>query len=1579
MPQTIERCKAPRLLALVALAFCAVCSAEEGFNFRTKYARQYDPGNTAIICTRMEQAPKLDGTLNHPIWQQAGKTASAFTSFPVKEPCGRQTVVYACYDDKNLYLAFDCEETELDQQQIDNKNILAGDHVGVHLEIGGTRGRGPRCSIMGNRAGHTFGEGNLTYKCAAGPNRWFVQMGIPFKNLPGAPSTPLRGEVWGVKFTRYGKSTDTGAARMRSSWPHIPTISEDVIIYNAALCFGADNMLENGQLEAKDGKLPAWEVSGQPKFTANGIEAANDVLLAQALKLRGNSSFTLEASSTAGWQGTLAVSAGGTELGSRTLEGGRTAGVPPARGNAGGTPAVQRLDFRLPKDKDAVTVKVTLRGSGKAPGLKLSSLLDDVPAEWICLTNNDWIPSRNLKNRVPNAPEGCYTWLRTPMQEFDYCFYTKRGCARPDQKELNWEQSCIGRPTRMPLEEPPARPDIGEDEYEHTPFETSYVDRYIPEFVGLPLGHFDSGGVQGSIPFSKGSVTGDESWAGWPVDRWSRAVAHDLLFDLKDKYYIRRVDIQQINTGFRNLDIRVRESDDPKRMFNTIYRLNGPGTDRQIGSGFSVYLSATDLDSVAQQVRLSLGVAGLYGNGAAVSAPNLGRPNAQVGLFGIAEVWIWGEPKGNRADTEIKPFKAFVPNEVAPLKCVQLHKLPEPVIWPRPKEMAHQEGRFAISPNTAIVCAAEGLLPKLARQVQAEISRRFCVDLAIKGEDGTALDSNVIWLGVPQASPKLSEAAQAESLSVPNQAQAYTLKVSAKRVLLAGADIEGAGEGVQALMQWIDHDEQLPFLRNVVVRDWPLLTLRTLAPSADHRQPLFPYKRAESNYYRIINALAHLRFNSVINWDPVTPYQSEAKSRELVHYAGERMVDVRPALWVRDVPGNCIESNPDDQPENRGGIANSDGTWESANLCPSNPASYQAIEQFLDQALRTHDAGRYVEVGYMGCIAGGWNVCRMCRQRNVSGFELYADFVNKIGTLCRARGRTPVFTNGIMLSEAIQKASAGVGAAEAFDSVNRSVGLRFDRTLSAMDILKSGFWTISKPWDTPRAAGQGYQWGGKDFFEGLDGQAGVEGSIVAGEKPDYDWWWSSELSGRVLLTADAFWNGVGRASVPAVSGGQETGGQGRPPHLSPDDYAQLSANACVRMNERVNTGIEYPSWRTGITPKFFSVDIKPFCTRSHIDEGTATGASRSGPKEGVNGFGGAYDLRRIPLGKQVFADVPFEVIDPAQNNWKSMIVVCATRKEALIPGTVSHVEIPVGRQAASLCVLRCYLRTVFRQGDFTQYWNHLTPAYVFEYADGTRCVCDWEVRRHGDDIWTQCFYYGNRMGSSPQSFLLSQCRVAHISNTLSGAGANVFVNEFVNPYPEKEIKRLVLQLPNPEQAQGTYEFHDAVFAVTGVEVTPWDLKYWGRTPAQAGWSALRISRPPLLPANPDIPAESVKVEGVKFGRLERVPVPTYQCNLAKPVTLQALSFRLYVPGRDFGPMAVRNRHGDCKVLVSLDQKTWKEVAARAGCTGMDGEHRLVFAPVEARAVQIIVDPSAYVDEDAADIGLLAADLYGSKP
>ena len=92
----------------------------------------------------------------------------------------------------------------------------------------------------------------------------------------------------------------------------------------------------------------------------------------------------------------------------------------------------------------------------------------------------------------------------------------------------------------------------------------------------------------------------------------------------------------------------------------------------------------------------------------------------------------------------------------------------------------------------------------------------------------------------------------------------------------------------------------------------------------------------------------------------------------------------------------------------------------------------------------------------------------------------------------------------------------------------------------------------------------------------------------------------------------------------------------------------------------------------------FFVDLRKHCNRSFTDE------IAGDKKGGWSDDGAEYDMRVIPLGRQTFLGVPFEVIDPATNNGKSCVVL-GGRTRSYFPGRAD--EIKIGRKVSHLYFL----------------------------------------------------------------------------------------------------------------------------------------------------------------------------------------------------------------------------------------------------------------------------------------------------
>jgi lysophospholipase L1-like esterase len=141
----------------------------------------------------------------------------------------------------------------------------------------------------------------------------------------------------------------------------------------------------------------------------------------------------------------------------------------------------------------------------------------------------------------------------------------------------------------------------------------------------------------------------------------------------------------------------------------------------------------------------------------------------------------------------------------------------------------------------------------------------------------------------------------------------------------------------------------------------------------------------------------------------------------------------------------------------------------------------------------------------------------------------------------------------------------------------------------------------------------------------------------------------------------------------------------------------------------------------------------------------------------------------IPVGRQLFAGVPFEIIDPAKNNDKSMVVI-GTRPDQ--KGLVSQVVIPLGHKASVLNFLHAGA------------WMSISdkPVVVeFAYAGGIKIKTRFAPGYHIVDWW-----------QPPQA--LSNGVIAW-TGICDGNPIGVMYAPVINPRPEEPIESILISLP----------------------------------------------------------------------------------------------------------------------------------------------------------------------------------------
>ena len=125
----------------------------------------------------------------------------------------------------------------------------------------------------------------------------------------------------------------------------------------------------------------------------------------------------------------------------------------------------------------------------------------------------------------------------------------------------------------------------------------------------------------------------------------------------------------------------------------------------------------------------------------------------------------------------------------------------------------------------------------------------------------------------------------------------------------------------------------------------------------------------------------------------------------------------------------------------------------------------------------------------------------------------------------------------------------------------------------------------------------------------------------------------------------------------------------------------------------------------------FTVDIRKYCNMGFADEKPGDG------KGGWSDEGSLNDMRDFKPGKRKFYDVKFNIIDPKNNNGKSVITLYG---KSATPKMPKRVVIPINHKARVLYILHAAAWGL--PGDIAE--------YVVNYADGSRKVFKINIPTH---------------------------------------------------------------------------------------------------------------------------------------------------------------------------------------------------------------------------------------------------------
>ena len=176
-------------------------------------ARQY-----LLTAVKTDTPPKLDGTLDDPIWKKAPRLALGW-DFQFQRAAREQTDVYVLYDDKYFYLAFYAHQHEeiVATQHTNGVGEESDDYVGARFWPDGVNGFGYR--FISNPIGTHYQESTENAAFAptwtsAGrivPDGYVVTMAIPVAIIRNSSKSE-----WRAQFVRYHLRTQE-----RYEWSHV--------------------------------------------------------------------------------------------------------------------------------------------------------------------------------------------------------------------------------------------------------------------------------------------------------------------------------------------------------------------------------------------------------------------------------------------------------------------------------------------------------------------------------------------------------------------------------------------------------------------------------------------------------------------------------------------------------------------------------------------------------------------------------------------------------------------------------------------------------------------------------------------------------------------------------------------------------------------------------------------------------------------------------------------------------------------------------------------------------------------------------------------------------------------------------------------------------------------------------------------------------------------------------------------------------------------------------------------------------------------------------------------------------------
>jgi hypothetical protein len=666
---------------------------------------------------------------------------------------------------------------------------------------------------------------------------------------------------------------------------------------------------------------------------------------------------------------------------------------------------------------------------------------------------------------------------------------------------------------------------------------------------------------------------------------------------------------------------------------------------------------------------------------------------------------------------------------------------PARAILPQPKAITWLGGTFVVAPGAQIVVADDAVPEDLyaTRELNEEVAAwgqpALPVVRASSLADTAEASGGLIVVGEPARHPLLASLLAREGLQAEARPEGYVVRVTPRLVVAAGADRRGTFYAVQTLRQLFAAEAGRLRLAAVEVRDWPDHPIRAVHVVLDNYSDVFHTALIERVFSRYkLNMM--IMESEYVQWDSARNIRhpgGATKAQAAVVIAAARAHLIEPVPLVQTL-GHAEWLFHNSQ--------NLELLEMPAELAPAryvynplNPRVYDIVLPIFDEAIALFRP-RWLHIGHdevRNVVPFPWSE----EGRRLGFGELFVRDSLRLHEHLRSRGVGTMMWADVLLTNEFMPEIARLPRDILMVDWQYHDAARYP----SVDRLRG--------WGFPVLAATWYRHDNVASFAREALRAGAAGMLRTT--------WTGYFGNRAALQQ-----------------GQQIAG-----YLAAADHFWDAASGEPRL-DAVAAAVRFRAdWRD-VRPVARAVagrpiDLRAYATRSHIDDGAGWLEKGSG-----------YDLRNLPSGPQRLGGVLFDVIDPASNGGRSVVMLRGSRAPAhLMP---PRIAIPFGQSAAELCVLH----TLPYPG--TGY-GETVGVYHLYFDDGESTQIPVQFRRN--------------IGTWLDDPIALEHEIAWTGRTRSGVDARLSLLCWVNPRPERRVVVIELRATGAGVAP-------VVFAVTAL-------------------------------------------------------------------------------------------------------------------------------------------------------------------